>query len=297
MESSKSLMDEDWDYLLVLDACRYDYFEKVYEDYFEGELGKVVSPGTETSEWCRKTFTGNYEDTVYVSGNPRINSKTKTKDFDARDHFHKIVDVWVWGWDADKGTVLPSVLNEALLEVSGDFPDKRVIGHYMQPHAPYLSLGPLEISGNKGAGRPLFSRKPLWRRIGSKLTRLVGQKRVWKLREIFGTQPETPMYSVFKENGEEGIKKVYEENLRRVLGEIARIWEKLSGKTVITSDHGELLGESGNFGHYHDYRKSQLTEIPWLVVEGVKKKLNTSRRSEKSRITNRVDELKRDSKI
>ena len=30
----QNLFNEDWDTLIILDACRYDFFEKVYRDYF-----------------------------------------------------------------------------------------------------------------------------------------------------------------------------------------------------------------------------------------------------------------------
>lgn len=42
--SQKKLIEEiDWKYLIILDACRHDYFEKVYSNFFSGELRKVRS--------------------------------------------------------------------------------------------------------------------------------------------------------------------------------------------------------------------------------------------------------------
>jgi len=35
------VMDEDWDYLLVLDACRFNVFKKIYKEFFNsGNLYK-----------------------------------------------------------------------------------------------------------------------------------------------------------------------------------------------------------------------------------------------------------------
>lgn len=50
--SSKILkvMREEWDYLIILDACRYDYFAAIWENYFDGELEKRVSLGSGTLE-------------------------------------------------------------------------------------------------------------------------------------------------------------------------------------------------------------------------------------------------------
>jgi hypothetical protein len=36
-------MEEDWDNLIILDACRYDYFKRQHD--FEGSVDRIVSPG------------------------------------------------------------------------------------------------------------------------------------------------------------------------------------------------------------------------------------------------------------
>lgn len=86
-------MEEDWDYLIILDGCRYDYFREVHEGYLDGTLQKFASPATGTKEWCEKVFRSTYEDVVYVSANPHINSKG-VRGINAKELFHKIVDVW-----------------------------------------------------------------------------------------------------------------------------------------------------------------------------------------------------------
>ena len=40
-----SIFDEDWDYLIVLDACRYDYFKKFTDYSLRVSLGNF-SPGS-----------------------------------------------------------------------------------------------------------------------------------------------------------------------------------------------------------------------------------------------------------
>ncbi len=32
----QDIIEEDWDNLIILDACRYDFFERVYKDYLAG---------------------------------------------------------------------------------------------------------------------------------------------------------------------------------------------------------------------------------------------------------------------
>jgi len=53
-----NVMEEEWDYLIILDACRYDYFESLYKEFFDGELEKRVSLGSDTLKWCLESFKG-----------------------------------------------------------------------------------------------------------------------------------------------------------------------------------------------------------------------------------------------
>jgi hypothetical protein len=39
---------------------------------------------------------------------------------------------------------------------------------------------------------------------------------------------------------------------------------------VVTSDHGEFLGENGNFDHHPGSKNPLLLEVPWLKVENAK---------------------------
>ncbi|MHA1210691.1 MAG: hypothetical protein ACTSP1_16415 [Candidatus Freyarchaeota archaeon] len=105
MNREISIMNEEWDYLIILDAWGYDYFSNLYIDYLQGELEKVYSPASCTPEWRKKSFKGYYKDVIYISANPYINSKVEIEGFSAKNHFSKIIDVWNWGWDEKLGTV------------------------------------------------------------------------------------------------------------------------------------------------------------------------------------------------
>ena len=78
IDQRKLIHERNWDVLIILDACRYDYFEKVYMDYF-GDMGKlqtVKSPATWTGAWVAEIFHGKpMKDTIYLSSNKWINSK------------------------------------------------------------------------------------------------------------------------------------------------------------------------------------------------------------------------------
>lgn len=138
MAKSMEIMEEDWDTLIILDVCRYDYFKRVYQDYLKGALRKIISPGAYTHEWVDEVF-GNkeFDDVVYVSANPHINSKGVTRpgyDFNPRKSFHKVIDAWDWGWDEELGTVHPKGVSKAAGMARARYPRKRLIAHFMQPH-------------------------------------------------------------------------------------------------------------------------------------------------------------------
>ncbi len=64
-----NIMRESWDYLIILDACRYDYLERCYLNFFQGELSKKMSNGSCTSEWLNNSFPDYYDDVIYITAN------------------------------------------------------------------------------------------------------------------------------------------------------------------------------------------------------------------------------------
>ena len=52
LKNAVKVMEEEWDYLIVLDACRYDTFKKVADD----SAGYVISGDTNTRKWMRWNF-------------------------------------------------------------------------------------------------------------------------------------------------------------------------------------------------------------------------------------------------
>ena len=59
----------------------------------------------------------------------------------------------------------------------------------------------------------------------------------------------------------------YEETLDLVLERVSEINPHLNGRIVVTTDHGELLGEDGVWGHPLNSDHPALWEIPWFEVE------------------------------
>jgi hypothetical protein len=275
-------MRESWDYLILLDACRYDYFEQLYHKYFMGNLSKKLSVGSSTRQWRDKSFTEFYPDVIYISSNPYINYQVRTKGFWAKEHFSKVYDLWQSEWDSKKGTVLPEAVTKRAIEIINANRNKRAIIHYSQPHEPYLGLDLSESVLHRH--RPLIfgihkkndqkQTKPtttdkimkmlqgLFFRIGLK-----GNLAFWKLREFMNLAPANHMDAIRRIAGKEGLRKAYKQNLVLVLKQVAELLNHLTGKIVITADHGEMLGESRCYGHWGGAKKKQLLEIPWLEID------------------------------
>lgn len=141
------VMAQDWDTLVILDACRYDLFEEKRPEEWPAAL-RVRSRAGHTTGFYRENFEdGPYLDTVLVTANPKA--------VQARgDAFHDVVKVYESDWDDVTGTVLPSTMARATIEAHERYPDKRIISHWIQPHYPF-------IGGDAEGYR--FDGDPIWR--------------------------------------------------------------------------------------------------------------------------------------
>ncbi|RLI83713.1 MAG: hypothetical protein DRP01_08865, partial [Archaeoglobales archaeon] len=144
MRRQKWLIDKvEWDVLIVLDACRFDVFKRLYGNRFNVE--PVISAGTCTPEWFCRTWQGRRKDTIYVSGNPTITSRPITLIgfyIDAPFIFYRVYDCWNIGWKkvGYAWTVNPHYVCEFALSVLKAYPDKKVVVHLLQPHTPYPTV-------------------------------------------------------------------------------------------------------------------------------------------------------------
>lgn len=277
----KRLIHEtDWDCLVILDACRYDYLKKTYEDYnLRGNLKKAFSPASSTGPWLRNIFnTNDFKDVIYVSGQPRVNSiGENVTDFSGRDCFRRVIDVWNAHWNDELNTIEPKFVSKATRIARAKYPNSRIISHFMQPHSPYLSLGGIlkenrfnpaksarEETQDKGIGKKF--RNVLWDIVRKTLSReLFGRLRTFPgIRDFLKIRDQVEI--VAKKYGDDGLRKIYEENLRLALEEVSKLKERLPGTMVVTSDHGDLLGENRLYGHPTWSNHPILREVPWLTL-------------------------------
>ncbi len=61
--------------------------------------------------------------------------------------------------------------------------------------------------------------------------------------------------------------KDYKENLEFVWSEVQDMIDSLDGKSIVTADHGELLGEWGRYGHYPNSDAEGLRKVPYVIFD------------------------------
>lgn len=236
----------DWDNLLILDACRVDGARE--RNTIQGDLDSVVSRGSTSSEFIQRNFVGReLHDTVYVTANPYVEMIDDGT-------FYAVESLLVDGWDPDLGTVPPQAVVDAATEAHERYPDKRLIVHFMQPHQPFI--GP--------TARAL--RDELGLDGGYDRYHCVDGKEVSPFGvTLFGAAMQGDVTLA-------ELRDVYLENVDLAIEHAHRLVAELDGKSVVTADHGELLGErlaplaERSFGHFPDCYAPELREVPWLEV-------------------------------
>jgi hypothetical protein len=278
----KFVMNEHWDYLIILDACRYDYFKKYYRKYLTGGiLEKAISSATWTLEWAEKNFKSYYDDVIYISSVPFINSIKEVSwhgnKFNAKKHFFRVVNGWDIAWDESLCAISPGNITNLAIEEFKKYPEKRIIIHYCQPHTPYLNYQSLNLKRKKKKKRAFRKdtlREKIKIRIAYLLILIGGTEFIWKLNKKFNFMKIRYLEYIWREKGKEGIVKGYCHNLEVVFNEIKNMYTKLPGNVIITSDHGEMLGEKKYYGHGKPIpRMKELIEVPWYIIQNNIKKI------------------------
>jgi len=266
------VMDEEWDNLIVLDACRYDLFEEAVDLERFDEYSRVESLGGATPEWTKRNFTGrSFGDTVYISGNPQT---TKY----AGDSFHRLVEVWAEEFNEERRTVMPRSVSDATLRANEEHPDKRLIAHFMQPHRPFIGPHGRDIHfggqtdtdrGNDENSSPADEGADL--------------RDPWIALEEGLVTPEQ-------------LWKAYRSNLEFAMDEVWQLVDELDGRTVVTSDHGNLMGELGwpiplpLYGHPTGIRLDELVVVPWAVADGRHRSIVDEQTKTRDTDTDQVEE-------
>ncbi|TKX47745.1 hypothetical protein EXE41_04105 [Halorubrum sp. SD690R] len=236
---SEPIWSDDWDICLVLDSCRWDTWKTV-----DGRGRPAWSVGGSSLEWLERTFAEEYEEqmarTGYVTANPNTD---RTDLLDGRLAY--IDELWRDRWDVEEQkTVTPVDVTDRAIwawlqreQLGFD----QLIVHYMQPHAPFRSLG------ERGGWGPQNT----------------GYESIWNLLRDGEISQET-------------LTEAYADNLVWVLEEVERWEEKTGGDLLVTSDHGNAMGELGEWGHKQKNTGNPVVRrVPWLNIEGTGKDVDS----------------------
>jgi hypothetical protein len=233
-QNGTNMFSRQWDVCIVLDACRYDLIESVTSEYeFLSDLDSIWSVDSKTHAWLEKTVNRTKRkelaQTAYVTGNP-------FSDYVLNDNpFGKLDEVWRYAWDDDFGTVPPRPITDRAIRIGRSSEFDRLLVHYMQPHVPFLDWEkqqPLKM-GNFGAEEQ--AAEDTWGRLRA------------------GEVEEGDVWSA------------YRRNLEIVLNDIEVLLNNVDApRTVITSDHGNGMGEWGIYGHPLHMPFEPLRKVPWI---------------------------------
>jgi hypothetical protein len=254
--ADRPVHEADWDTLVILDACRYDAFQRAAAEHgLDGRLERRTSRESGTPGFLRENFSdGQFHDTVYVTANAYVNTLLDD------DTFHAVVPAWRNNWDDELNTVTPEAMGAACRAALEQYPNKRHVFHFVQPHEPFVGEQRLGIRDSA------LREKALGREAKAHAER----------------EPTSFERLARGDLSKETVWSAYRSNLDRAIPVVHDLLDEIPGKTVVTADHGEAFGEFAwpfpirVYGHPLGVLIPALTEVPWFVSEADERRDITS---------------------
>jgi hypothetical protein len=228
LESQQERIEsKDWDWLVVLDACRWD----ALDDLLDENVEKLRTPTkSSTVGWMKQVWNQPiWSDVTYVSGNPMTDwaqDEDSAEDgYNLNLEFNEYIRAWKGG---DSHRYSPKRVSR----LAGNSKPP-VVAHFMQPHTPFIGDITLGVTDYEWMGE---------------------------------TRTSTSEYMLVETGhaSQQLIRRAYYKNLEHVWA-YARHFINKDGKTVITADHGEALGpEEWSHGGGADPRGRV---IPWIEYD------------------------------
>ncbi|QIB74229.1 hypothetical protein G3I44_07925 [Halogeometricum borinquense] len=275
-----SIWEREWDLLIVLDACRLDLLQSVEEEFrFLDHPGSMTSTASSTTGWVERSFDTQYEqklaETAYVTGNPNSirafpHEFPETCECGAslkpsyQAVYHEgretcpscgtqiqgerqvpvkvLQEVWRDSWDNSLGTIQPRPITNAAITTGRETDVDSMIVHYMQPHHPFIPAPELD-QGSYIAPNDEERQKQ--------------SRTIWEQLRMGDVDKEV-------------VWREYRNNLRHVLEDVELLLENIDGDVaVITSDHGNAIGEYGIYGHPPGTPIDSIVTVPWYETTAV----------------------------
>lgn len=238
--SGYNLLEDNWDYAIVLDACRYDITDGI--EIYGQEFEKRKSPASATMEWISRCITKPHKDMVILAGNPYLSNSMIKNYSGISQPFHSNIPIWKNYWNDEFHTATPWKMKDVARKALLKYPDKRIIFWFMQPHHPFIGFNPENVplthdpkkSCLKGNDKSL----KVWEALNA---RLLKKDDVWD---------------------------AYVDNLKIAIQfGVKEIIDCISGDIIITSDHGNCFGELGIYAHPQRVHIKPLVEVPFMRIQ------------------------------
>jgi hypothetical protein len=252
-----NIFEKNWDLLIILDTCRPDALTQVAceYDFLNSSVGKIASVGASSPEWIAQTFTTKYMEKIKKTGYITSNAWSNRILEDGQRPEEKLLDgLYVpTDWDTTTADSLalfkpiwkntrseyevadfphadPMTMTDVTINIGRSTQDyNRLIVHYMQPHAPYLSN-----AINRGDKSLKYN--------------------------------EQNPFSYLLHGGDyDKVWRAYLTHLRWGLDAIEILLKNYdANRVIISADHGEMFGERGKYGHQSGLLDPHLRKVPWI---------------------------------
>jgi hypothetical protein len=222
------------DWLIILDACRYDVLADVADD---AVVQSAISPASQTAIFLEAANEASlFSDYVYATAH----AKPSMVDPGAKE----LVPVHEEEWVSDLYTCPPL----PALEHSLEFLDRgeSVVTHLLQPHWPHV----VTVDGET---------RPVPKGLHPAL---LGHDEAENFNQVLLTEMSKPDgFNRAKQSYRAAVQSVWQ-----LVRDFAHR-ETEAGRTVaVTADHGELFGERGFVSH-PPIRIKPLVQVPWVLFE------------------------------
>ena len=214
--------------IILLDACRYDALKSELPKYTENFILFPIWSSSHNTPTFYKNITG-VSDFTLLTANPTVLYINEEYKWKQVIHTKSI----------DPFDNLRECLN--LLKI-----EDRIYLHLIPPHTPWQGAeGKIRYEELQRLLRFSIQEKPVGRHFGP-----IGIEK-----------------KIYEQVGADLSRKYYFENLNYALNAIFTYYDKLPKPFIITSDHGELLGENNLFGHpWNQTNNPILRTVPLAVI-------------------------------
>lgn len=221
------IYEREWEVLIILDACRADLMDEVADEYpFLEKYRTHDSLGSNSGQWMARNFTDEYAEEMRETAVVTGNPHSDTY-LDEED-FAMLDEVWRYAWEDKDELFKPHFITDRAISIKRHFQPERMIVHYMQPHHPFIP----HFDGFETDLHETWLNE--WRdiRVGH-----ISKEEKWRQ---------------------------YRDNLLYVLDYVELLLDSIDADpVVVSSDHGEAVGEWGIYGHY-GIPLRVLRQVPWI---------------------------------